>query len=113
MPGVNDVAPPEAKLKSPWFTPETLSTLAVRDFSIFRPIARSTSGAANRKRRYRRRQRLGRAVLAIEISSAPLIEVLIESGHLTEAESLDRRKVEAATGKVVDAWTRYWREHGT
>ena len=66
--------------------------------------------SATRKRRYRRRQRLGKLVLPVEVSGR-LIATLIESGYLTEEESLDRRKVASAAGAVLIAWERYWREH--
>jgi hypothetical protein len=72
-----------------------------------RPI---TSPAAARRRRYRARQRCGKRVLIIEVDAFELIETLIEARYVTEAESVDRRAIEAATSRVLSDWCRHWRE---
>lgn len=64
--------------------------------------------AARRKQRYRARQRAGQAVLTIEICSYELTLALIEAGFVTEAEALDRGKIERAVAAVLDRWTRHW-----
>jgi hypothetical protein len=66
--------------------------------------------ATTRRRRYRARQRAGRAILTIEIASCELIATLLAAGYVSAAQSVDRRAVEAATSRVVADWVKFWRE---
>jgi hypothetical protein len=60
--------------------------------------------AAERQRRHRERIRAGRIPLAIE-ADGRVIEALLVTGAISEAESFSRHAVEAALGEMVDEWT--------
>jgi hypothetical protein len=66
------------------------------------------SSPAQRKRAYRSRQRDGRIILRVEAKGYELTTALIESGFVSEAEALDRRKIECAAAVVLDRWARRW-----
>jgi hypothetical protein len=66
------------------------------------------SSAADRQRAYKRRQRDGEAVLRVVVDEYALIDALIESGRLSEADGLDRSKVEAAAEEVLRDWVARW-----
>jgi hypothetical protein len=70
------------------------------------------SSAAQRQAAYKRRQRHGEAVLALRCEYFPLIEALLASSRLTEADALDRGQVESAVAEVVRDWIARWREKG-
>jgi hypothetical protein len=59
------------------------------------------SSAAQRQAAYKRRQRHGEAVLASRCEYFPLIEALLASGRLTDAEALDRGQVESAASESL------------
>lgn len=61
--------------------------------------------AAERQRRHRARIRSGRIQLVVEADQR-LIEALLATGAVTEAESLSRQAIEAALGDMIDEWTR-------
>ena len=62
-----------------------------------------------RQERYRRRLRDGIAVYRIAASQDLVLNALIDSGWLTEEESLDCKCVEEALREVVADWARQWR----
>ena len=55
---------------------------------------------------YRKRQRVGLAVLRVSVWHYDFTQALIESKVLDVAEALDRRLVERAAGEVLMEWTR-------
>jgi len=57
--------------------------------------------AADRQRRLRERQSLGRIVLRIEVDGVDHIEMLIEGGWLKRSEEEDRAAVNAATARLL------------
>jgi hypothetical protein len=62
-----------------------------------------------RSRRARQRQREGLAVFALEANRDGVLLALIESGKLSEADALDRRRVNAALSKMLGDWAAHWR----
>ena len=60
--------------------------------------------ASERQRRHRERVRDGKIVLSIEVDGL-VIEALLSTGAISEAESLSRHAIEAALGEMVDEWT--------
>jgi hypothetical protein len=62
------------------------------------------SPAAARSRRYRQRKRFGRAVIGVDVNEFALIDALIESGLLDEAEAESRPAVAAALADVIRRW---------
>lgn len=66
------------------------------------------SGHAARQRAYRERQRHGEAVLPLRVDYFRLIEALLVSGRLSEADALDRSRVKIAAGEVLDDWAMRW-----
>lgn len=67
--------------------------------------SRPLSIAAERQRRHRQRLKAGRIPLAIEVDER-VIEALLITGAISEAESLRRSAIEAALSEMVDDWTR-------
>jgi hypothetical protein len=63
-----------------------------------------------RSRRARQRAREGLAVFALEANRDDVLLALIESGKLTEAETADRRCVNAALAKMLAEWAAHWRD---
>jgi hypothetical protein len=65
---------------------------------------------ANREhqRRSRRRRKAGRVVLRIEVDEFRLIDSLLAAHRLTEADGLDRRRVEAAVSRLLADWVTRW-----
>jgi hypothetical protein len=72
-----------------------------------------SASANGRKRRYRQRQRNGKIVLTVEANGFRLIQILIEARYVTEAQSVDRRAIEAAVSRVLADWIRHWQEHNS
>ena len=71
------------------------------------PAARRAA-ARERQRRWRHRQRDGRAVLHIEVDEHALAEAAIEAGVLSPQETLRHEKlVEVAQGALA-AWISHW-----
>jgi hypothetical protein len=64
---------------------------------------------AHRARLARSRRKHGQIVASIVIEENPVIEALLQSGRLTEAEALRRSLVEAALGKLIAEWACRWR----
>jgi hypothetical protein len=62
-----------------------------------------------RSRRARARTRAGLVVFALEANEDAVVAALIESGKLSEAEALDRRKVNAALARMLGEWAAHWR----
>jgi hypothetical protein len=65
--------------------------------------------ARQRVKAYRRRQRLGLAVLRVTVPEAELIAFLLEAGRLTETAALCRSNVEAAAGAALLDLARRWK----
>lgn len=65
---------------------------------------------AERKRRYRQRQRVGERVYPTPTADW-IIETAINIGWLTEEESHDREKVGQMLGRIVAEWGKQWREY--
>jgi len=63
---------------------------------------------AAKVRRYRARQRAGLAVLKVTVPEFAIVEFLIESGRLTVAEAIDRRRVEHAAAEVLAELAARW-----
>jgi hypothetical protein len=70
------------------------------------PVARSDR--ARKQRNYRRRQANGVAVLRIAVKHHELVEALIASGRMNDAEALDRGRVERQVGRLLDEWRATW-----
>jgi hypothetical protein len=51
-------------------------------------------------------------VLRVTLDYYGLLEQLIESERISEADDLDRRKVEAAVARLLCDWKKRWREFG-
>ena len=68
------------------------------------------SRSAERNRRYRQRQRRGQRAYSVVVPDE-LIEVAINAGHLSEADSHDRDKVGEMLGRVAIEWGDVWREY--
>lgn len=71
---------------------------------------RAASPAAARQRRYRARTRQGHAMLRVKVQYHEVVAALLESTRLTEAEALDRKRVESAVSDVLRDWADKWRE---
>ena len=64
-----------------------------------------------RQRAYERRQRDGAAVLRVECPNyLALVETLLTAKYISEADAVDRRKVEAAAGLVLLDWIARWQQ---
>jgi hypothetical protein len=63
--------------------------------------ARRRARNRDRQRRLRAQQRAGRIRLSIVVNEDALAKALIASDRVTEAQSGDRRQIEAAVGEVV------------
>jgi hypothetical protein len=75
-------------------------------------LARSPSRAAEKKRRYRRRQRDGVISLQqVEVSQAEFVEALLRSHRLSERDALDRDKLARAAASVLQDWAELWLRH--
>jgi hypothetical protein len=74
-----------------------------------RPKQRGRSKSWAKVKAYRARQRAGLAVLRVTIPQYEVTEFLIASGRLSEAEALDRRRVENAVAEVVVELAARWR----
>jgi hypothetical protein len=70
------------------------------------------SSHATRQRAYKTRQRHGEAVLALRCEYFPLVEALLASGRISEADALERGQVESAVAEVVRDWIARWHEKG-
>jgi hypothetical protein len=66
--------------------------------------------AARRQRAYRQRASKGEAVLRVSVHYFGVIDALIASSRLSEADALDRTKVEAALADILCEWARRWRD---
>ena len=69
----------------------------------------TTMNRSHRQRKYRERQRNGIKVVHLPIKYNPVVEALIVSGALTEAEAVDERKVETVLVEVIHHHARVWR----
>lgn len=74
----------------------------------FRNLRNSPPRPATRQARWRERQRKGRAIFRIEADHDSVLLALIETGRISEADALDRRKVEAALATVLADFGRRW-----
>lgn len=69
--------------------------------------------SAKRQRLHKGRIKRGERVLEVCVRYNALIEVLLESNRLSEAEALDPRKVEVEAAEDIHDWiARYHEEHG-
>lgn len=66
---------------------------------------------ACRARLARSRRKRGEVVAKIVIEENPVVEALLESGRLTEAQALRRSLVEQALGRLIADWSRRWQRH--
>ena len=64
--------------------------------------------SCRRQKRYRQRQRDGQAVLQVPCDFCALVEALLKSGRLSEAEALDRRRIDAAAAEVLADFAGRW-----
>jgi len=60
--------------------------------------------AAERLRRHRARVRRGEEVLRVTVKPAKIIEALLRAQKITDADALNRAKVEEAVSQVVAEW---------
>jgi hypothetical protein len=75
-------------------------------------LARSPTRAAEKKRRYRRRQRTGIISLQqVEVSQAAFVEALLRSGRISERDALERDKLVRAASSVLQDWAELWLRH--
>lgn len=65
---------------------------------------------ADRPRRWRRNQRRGVKVLDCAVQLHELVRMLIDSGRLSEAEALDRERVERELGRLVADVVARWKD---
>ena len=68
---------------------------------------RVPSPAAERQSRCRARRRRGETPLQISVHD-DFILALLESGSLTEAEALNKLKLQQAAGEVLQEWAARW-----
>lgn len=66
--------------------------------------------AAEKQRRYRRRQRRDLRVYKVEAPEHCVLSALLESGRLSEAEALDKRRVEKALSEIIIDFSKRWKE---
>jgi hypothetical protein len=64
---------------------------------------------AGHQARVRERARDGKAIFRLEADHDLVVLALIESRRLTEAEALERPKVEAALARVLEEWAARWK----
>lgn len=69
------------------------------------------NAASARTARYRNRQKNDVIVLRIEVNAYDLADALIATGLITEAETRDRNKVEAAANEVMVDWVNGWADY--
>ncbi len=62
---------------------------------------------AERQKRYKRRQRRGEAIYGVMAGEA-VLEALIAAHRLEPEETVDRDRVGAAIGEIVQEWARRW-----
>jgi len=67
-------------------------------------VAKLPTTKAEKQRRYRLRQKSERAVIAVEVDLFGLTDAMIEAGVLPLENATERRSVEAAAARVLDAW---------
>jgi hypothetical protein len=72
-----------------------------------RAVARRATAA--RIRLYRQRKRLGQVVYKVTVAECALVEYLIATGRLSEAESFARQRVERAVGELLEELAARWR----
>lgn len=65
--------------------------------------------AAAKKRAQRRRARLGKRVLRVEVHEGSLVEGLLRAGLIGELAALEPRNVDRAAAAVLAAWAQQWR----
>jgi hypothetical protein len=63
---------------------------------------------ATRQGRWRQRQRNGVVCYKLELHAAPVIEMLIQQGRVSEAEALQHERVEAAITLAVEDMVERW-----
>jgi len=71
---------------------------------------RAVVRSRERSRRARVRRKNGKAVLRVEIDHDSLLLALIESKRMSEAETVDLRRVEAVVGKMLGEWVEHWQQ---
>jgi hypothetical protein len=71
---------------------------------LVRDRADIITAVAHRKRRERIRDALELETYEIETHRGRLIEAMLDSGRLTEAEALDQSKVEAEVTAIIEEW---------
>jgi hypothetical protein len=64
---------------------------------------------AGHQARVRERARNGKAIFRLEANHDLLVLALLESRRLTEAEALDRSRVEAELARVLEQWAARWK----
>jgi hypothetical protein len=74
-----------------------------------RPPDARRQAARSREARSRKRRKVGKLVVAIEISELALVEALLQSGRLSEAESASRLHLKTAIERVVEDFIGRWR----
>ena len=73
-----------------------------------RPDDPRRKSASARQRRYRRRAKAGNAIFPIEADECAVIEAMLKSGRMTEAQALKRKLVNAALGELIAEWAGRW-----
>jgi hypothetical protein len=69
-----------------------------------------STDAARRQALYKHRRAAGEVTLRLVVDDYALIEALLDSNRVSEADALDRRKVEEAVALVVSDWIQRWRD---
>jgi hypothetical protein len=77
---------------------------------LARPPPSRRAAAAERQRRSRGHRRAGEALYRVWASEWDVVEALVSSGRLTEAEALQRPLVERALAAVLIEWAARWRK---
>jgi hypothetical protein len=97
----------EADIEAMIFKAEDYERLFDRVPLRVKKTGRSRSWA--KVRAYRQRRRRGECVLRIVVPECAIAEFLTAAGRLTEAEALDRRRVEQAAAEVLVELAARWR----
>jgi len=74
------------------------------------PPGRSSTPGAVRQRRARAHRRAGEVPYRLWLPQWDIVEALLRSGRLTEAEALRRPLVEQALASVLAEWAARWRK---
>jgi len=76
--------------------------------ALFPDVRHRRAAATARKREQRRRERLGRLQLTVELDRQRFLLALLESQRLTEQQALDDDLVAAEAAELLAEWADHW-----